>query len=64
MRCDHPVLRFHSGGHYVQCDKCKAWWIATKDAHTSMENIDFDRSSNSEVTGGEARIRLGYRLET
>lgn len=46
MTCKHPTLRFHSGGYYVECKECKAWWVAIKGAHTSDQDLDHTRGSD------------------
>lgn len=53
--CRHLELAFHSGGHYIQCNECKAWWTASKMAHQPAETTDYDRAAKSNVTGGETR---------
>jgi hypothetical protein len=63
MKCKHEELCFHSGGHYVYCPACKGWWVARKNAHTSDEDVDYERSSNSDVIGGEVRVRRSAEPE-
>ena len=45
--CNHPKLVFNSGGFYVRCLACGAFWVAKRGGQDA--DLDYDRRGPTDV---------------